>query len=166
MRDCTANDCARPSPGEGDEVIGPIGPDRTALGLAAFQFVRFLPIGGGAAAVSYVVYMALVGLGLPTAPAKGAGFSCGAALSFFSNRRFTFAHAATSRRTVAYFCGLYAATLLFNVAVNEASLFLIGSKSAISLTSAWLIATGCSSLTNFLGMKLLVFRGAKPTRKR
>ena len=140
---------------------GDIGTDRRkGLIQTGLQFMRFLPVGGFAAAASFFIYMALVWLGVATAPAKAIGFTCGAALSYHGNRRFTFRRVVSGRRAFVMFCLLYAATLLLNVSINEAGLYLLADRSALSLTAAWFVATGCSSLGNFIGMKLLVFRAA------
>ena len=131
-----------------------------SLKKTAAEILRFLPVGGGAAATSFVIYATLVAIGLHTAPAKAVGFTTGAIFSFFGNRSFTFRREASGGRKIIVFILLYMITLIFNVSINELGLYLMGSRSLLNLVIAWTVATGCSSIANFIGMKFLVFRGA------
>lgn len=125
----------------------------------ASEFLRFLPIGGAAAVVSLFVYSLLLSGGLQTAPAKGLGFTAGAAVSFFGNRRFTFRQQPNVSARVGVFCILYLGSLSLNVTVNEIVLYLLVERTVPSLAAGWFVATAASASANFVGMKLLVFSG-------
>ena len=123
------------------------------------EFLRFLPVGGSAAIISLLAYSLLLTIGLHTMPAKAIGFSAGAAFSFFGNRRFSFRREAGGLHRIALFCLLYLGSLVLNVFINETVLHFLASRSVFSLAAGWFVATACSASANFVGMKLLVFRG-------
>lgn len=121
---------------------------------------RFLVVGLSAVGTDFLVYMLLVRLvpALPIAVAKGVSFAAGAVLSFVLNRLFVFR--AKDKGKVSTQAGafvlLYATSLLLNMGVNAGALAL-----ALPKAVAWLFATGTSTVTNFLGMKFIVFAEAK-----
>ena len=45
--------------------------------------------------------------------------------------------------------------------INETVLHFLASRSVLSLAAGWFVATACSASANFVGMKLLVFRGQR-----
>jgi len=118
---------------------------------------RFLVVGLSAVATDFAVYMGLSRI-LPIAVAKGASFAAGAVLSFVLNRLFVFRAKEKGKvvKQAGAFVLLYATSLLLNMGVNAGALAL-GLPKAL----AWLFATGTSTVTNFLGMKFIVFADAK-----
>ena len=70
-----------------------------------------------------------------------------------ANRTFVFRSTGVASKQVLPFALLYLTTLGLNLAVNAALLQL----GAVKLF-AWFMATGASTVANFLGMKLRVFR--------
>lgn len=122
---------------------------------------RFLVVGLSAVGTDYLVYMVLGRL-LPTAVAKAISFAAGAVLSFVLNRLFVFRAKEKGKVStqVGAFVLLYATSLLLNTAVNAGGLAL-----AFPRGLAWLFATGTSTVTNFLGMKFIVFAEAKKKAK-
>ena len=134
---------------------------RQGLRLAVGEFLRFLPVGGSAATISLLAYSLLLTVGLHTVPAKAIGFAAGAGFSFFGNRRFSFRREAGGLDRIVLFCLLYLASLVLNVFINETVLHFLASRSVLSLAAGWLVATACSASANFIGMKLLVFRGQR-----
>lgn len=124
------------------------------LSVHARQLGRFALVGGSAVFVDFVVYFALVELArLPPAPSKAISFIAGASLSFVLNRGFVFRASSTVSRQVVPFTLLYLASLGLNAGVNSLILGLGAAKAV-----AWLAATGTSTVSNFLGMKFVVFR--------
>ncbi len=121
---------------------------------------RFLVVGLSAVATDYMVYV-LLGRFLPTAVAKAASFAAGAVLSFVLNRLFVFRAKEKGKVTtqVGAFVLLYATSLLLNMGVNAAALAL-----GLPRGLAWLLATGTSTVANFLGMKFIVFAETKNKR--
>lgn len=89
--------------------------------------------------------------------AKAASFMVGTAVSYLMNKRFTFKTSGFNGRELASFLTLYASTFLLNVGVNHAALLLLG-QAALARTAAFVIATGASTVANFIGTKLWVFR--------
>ncbi len=123
----------------------------------AAELGRFVLVGGSAVTVDFLVYFAIVGLvpSVPVAVAKGISFIAGAVVAFFLNRSFVFRSKQpedTSRQVVS-FTLLYLTTLMLNSGVNALALGQGAPK-----VFAWFLATGASTVANFLGMKLIVFR--------
>jgi putative flippase GtrA len=119
------------------------------------QLLRFLVVGCGAVAIDFAVYFSLLRLwpSLDTAAAKVVSFVAGAIASFLLNRSVVFQVAEGTARQIVLFALLYLVTLSANAMVNEAVL----SLTAVPVL-AWFVATGVSTVANFLGMKFVVFR--------
>ena len=124
------------------------------------EVMRFLPVGGVAVLIDLVVYNALVALHLEPSPAKVSSFIAGAVWAFFANRHFTFRRGRGGPGDLVKFAGVYLFSLVLNVVVNAAVLSATSAAlGALSLQFAWLIATGVSTCSNFIGMKMFVFSG-------
>lgn len=122
------------------------------------QALRFLPVGGLAVLIDFLVYAALTSSGAAPHPAKAASFIAGAISAFFANRYFTFRQPSGGVRGVAAFVVVYLCSLLLNVGINGAVLALLPQPNWLALSGAWFVATGASAIFNFLGMKFFVFR--------
>lgn len=135
------------------------------------EVVRFVLTGLVVLVVDYLVYRGLLFV-MPYSPAKALAFVCGTTTSYLLNKFFTFGVPHRSYREVVLFIALYATSLTINVAVNRLALY--GTEERVVL--AYLLATAASTITNFLGMKFVVFRkrtvspeipsGGAPLRKR
>lgn len=131
---------------------------KTAFARAqSAELMRFLVVGLSAVGTDFLTYMVLVRF-LPPSAAKGLSFAAGAVLSFVLNRVFVFRAKQKGKvtRQAGAFVVLYLTTLLLNMAVNAAGLWL-----GLPKPVAWLFATGASTVSNFLGMKFIVFAEAK-----
>lgn len=131
---------------------------KTAFARAqSAELMRFLVVGLSAVGTDFLTYMVLVRF-LPPSVAKGLSFAAGAVLSFVLNRVFVFRAKQKGKvtRQAGAFVVLYLTTLLLNMAVNAAGLWL-----GLPKPVAWLFATGASTVSNFLGMKFIVFAEAK-----
>ena len=119
------------------------------------ELLRFLIAGGGAVLTDFGVYFALLWLKPDLSPsiAKSISFVIGAGVSFLLNRQFVFRAEGTAGSQLGPFALLYLVTLGLNTAANAAALKLGAPK-----VLAWFIATGTSTVSNYLGMKLVVFR--------
>lgn len=116
---------------------------------------RFVVVGCSAVATDGLVYFLLAGF---TAAwiAKTVSFVAGAALAFVLNRGFVFRATGALKAQVLGFCLLYLVSLLLNAGVNELALGM-----AVAKPIAWFLATATSTVSNFLGMKFIVFRTNK-----
>jgi len=121
----------------------------------AAQLGRFLVVGLSAVGVDFLVYFAITGFVpfVATSIAKAASFIAGAVLAFALNRGFVFRSGGEAKRQLAPFAMLYLMSLLLNNGVNAA---LLGWGATRFI--AWFIATGASTVSNFVGMKFVVFR--------
>lgn len=126
------------------------------VGETRKQLRRFLIVGSICVLVDLGVYSALTeGTGLAISASKALSYLAGIVVGFMLNKRWTFE---SSRRTwheaITYFA-LYAATLGVNVGCNRLVLSVIG---ADHRTLAFLMATGLTTVLNFIGMRLVTFR--------
>jgi len=117
------------------------------------ELSRFLVSGVSAVATDYGTYL-LFQQWVDIAPAKGASFVAGSIVAFILNKYWTFEQPDDSFNHAVRFTLLYLSTLGANVAVNAATLYLWPGF----LTWAFLVATGTSTLLNFLGQKFWVFK--------
>ena len=115
----------------------------------------FLVVGVTTVLIDLACYRLLVAFGIATGIAKGISFTTGALFAYFANKAWTF-RAQGSAASFAKFWGVYLATLVLNVLVNEAGVRLLGT-SETGLLISFLVATGASATANFLGMKFVVF---------
>jgi len=123
-------------------------------GEHAAEIARFLVVGLSAVATDFATYFALTGLlGAPASPAKATSFVAGALVAFALNRGFVFRSRRSARRQALPFAILYLASLALNTSVNSGLL-----SAASPRLLAWFVATGASTISNYLGMKLVVFR--------
>jgi putative flippase GtrA len=88
------------------------------------QLARFLVVGAGNTAISFVVYRLLLALGMPYVPAASLAFAAGAVNGYVFNRRWTFAARDTTRARLAYVAvqvaGALASALLVYLFVHGA----------------------------------------------
>lgn len=118
----------------------------------------FLFVGGATVICDYVVYRGLVWTGLDLSAAKAIGFIAGTCFAYFANKRLTFGHKTSRPGSSWRFMLLYTVTLTINVLVNG---MMIAFARALDWPHpaqlAFVIATGISSVLNFIGMKFFVF---------
>lgn len=121
------------------------------------QFGMFLIVGVPTVLMDLVVYYGLLHLGLTIGVSKAAGFIVSLTLTYFANKLWTFGHI---RYFPPYapikFTILYLLTLLINVFSNKLALHLF-IHVEYGLFYAFLIATMCAAILNFLGLKFFVF---------
>ena len=127
------------------------------------QLVGFVVSGGLATAADALVYAGLRAADLPGGAdaAKALSFVVGTLVSFELNRRLTFGAPRREARQAGAFFALYAATFLLNVGVNHAALGLLP-PSPYAPTAAFVGATACSMVANFVGQRAWVFRPLEP----
>ncbi len=114
---------------------------------------RFATVGVGCVALDFVLYTALTMAGMPTHPAKGLSYLSGTVVGFIANKWWTFG---SQRKTVAEpvsYLAVYATTLGINLLVNGWVLHHTG-----HWLLAFLIATGITTVGNFLGLRWITFR--------
>lgn len=124
------------------------------------EMLRFVVVGCMAVATDFLVYFALVYL-VPVIPipvSKATSFAAGATLAFVLNRKVVFRAGGKKASSQAIpFAVLYLLTLGLNTATNSVLLALGATRPL-----AWLFATGASTVSNYLGMKFVVFRKSPP----
>ena len=129
------------------------------------QLLRFLLIGGTSVAIDLIAYTVLVDF-YSTMVAKGMSYILGMIFGFFGNKYWTFESPRASISEPAIYIAIYAATLAFNIYSNHLCFNLLThlqQSPRFCFGLAFLIATGASTVLNFIGMKYLAFRSAEPS---
>lgn len=115
-------------------------------------------VGGLAVALDAGVYFGLISWGLlEPAWAKRVSFAAGAIWGFFANKFFTFEQRTFSLHEPLLFTLVYLIGWFLNSVIHDGVLHLVNLK-----WLAFLVATGFSTCTNFVGQKWLVFRATHP----
>ncbi|MCY0387556.1 GtrA family protein [Robbsia sp. Bb-Pol-6] len=122
----------------------------------------FILVGIVTVLIDFTVYRGIVWLfGWNASYAKGCSFLAGTVFSYFANRALTFGHARSASGSGWRFGLLYALTLGANIVVNAAVLKILRDVHG-AVGVAFVLATGTSTVLNFIGMKWFVFRTARP----
>ena len=116
------------------------------------EMKRFLVAGISAVATDLGTYYLLLGYFDP-AIAKTISFLLGTIVAFVISKYWTFEKHERSYREVIKFVSLYTVTLFANVVTNE---IVLNQFHIVFL--AFLVATGISTVLNFIGLKRWVFR--------
>lgn len=121
---------------------------------------RFLVAGGLNAALNYVLFRGLLAVldGRPGAAglAQGVAYAIGVAVGYVVNRRWTFGagegpgHA--HGRALPRFLAAYGVTLVVGAGLVEA-----GVRAGLGPTTSWVLATGVTTVLNFVAQRFWVF---------
>jgi putative flippase GtrA len=123
------------------------------------QIARFLVVGSASVAVDLAVYALLTALTpLAWGLSKGLSYGAGVVVGFFGNKFWTFESRRRSAAEPVLYLLLYAVTLLLNIGCNHLALLALGSERKFL---AFLLATGVTMMTNFVGMKFVAFRHSR-----
>lgn len=117
------------------------------------EILKFLVGGGTAVIVDFFTYKIFMMLGLERTIAKTLSFICGSIVGFIINKYWTFKSPKFQIKEILKYTVLYILTAFINSQVNKYTLLLFGNE-----MSAFLCATGVSTILNFLGQKFLIFR--------
>lgn len=117
------------------------------------ELLRFLIAGSSAVAVDGGTYAVLLRY-FSHWPSKMTSFILGSIVAFLLNKYWTFEKPEPSGPEVIRFAVLYTTTLLANTLVNSGALWLTN-----QVFLSFLLATGTSTVLNFLGQKFWVFGG-------
>jgi putative flippase GtrA len=121
------------------------------------QIARFLLVGFTGVAIDGLFYWILSASTDQIALAKATGYLAGAVFAYFANWRFTF-KSERSSNSVVLFIAVYTTSLLINVTGNGFGLTVVPSESNWHF-AVFIGITGITTVWNYLGMSLFVFRG-------
>lgn len=121
--------------------------------FSAKETMKFLVGGSSAVLTDFVSYYLLLYLGLYIAYAKCASYILGAIVGFLINKIWTFESKKFRFDEVWKYIVLYLVSAIANTLVNQVVFFVVDVK-----ILAFLVATGCSTVMNFLGQKFIVFK--------
>ena len=116
------------------------------------EVLRFLVGGGTAVVVDFCIYRLLVLFSWNMDIAKMISFICGAGVGFIINKFWTFERKQFMIKEVLKYVALYTCTGVINAIVNRCTLSIINIQ-----IMGFLVATGVSTVLNFLGQKYVVF---------
>jgi putative flippase GtrA len=116
------------------------------------ELKKFLVAGVSAVGTDLVTYYILLGFLIPGI-SKAISFLAGTIVAYFINKYWTFGKHEKSFKEVIKFGVLYCCTLGMNVLVNK---IVLDNTTIVFL--AFLIATGVSTVLNFIGQKFWVFK--------
>ncbi len=116
------------------------------------ELVWFVFSGGLAVLTDFICYFFLKNY-MSEDVAKGISFCIGAGVAFLLNKYFTFNKREKSNSEIVKFAFLYTCTFFVNVYANKISIEILH-----NYFIAFLIATGCSTIINFIGQKFWVFK--------
>jgi putative flippase GtrA len=118
------------------------------------QLIRYLFVGGVAVLIDAGIYYLLVEFALCEPRwSKRVSFAVGALWGFGANKVFTFGRREFAWDEPILFTGVYLAGWALNSLLHDIVLTITGWRAF-----AFLVATGTSTCTNFIGQKWLVFR--------
>lgn len=116
------------------------------------EVLRFLVGGGTAVVVDFCIYRLLLLFSWNMDIAKMISFICGAGVGFIINKFWTFERKQFVIKEVLKYAALYTCTGVINAIVNRCTLSIINIQIV-----GFLVATGVSTVLNFLGQKYVVF---------
>ena len=116
------------------------------------EVLRFLVGGGTAVVVDFCIYRLLLFFSWNMDIAKMISFICGAGVGFIINKFWTFERKQFVIKEVLKYVALYICTGVINAIVNRCTLSVINIQ-----IIGFLMATGVSTVLNFLGQKYVVF---------
>ena len=116
------------------------------------EVLRFLVGGGTAVVVDFCIYRLLLLFSWNMDIAKMISFICGAGVGFIINKFWTFERKQFVIKEVLKYVALYTCTGVINAIVNRCTLNIINIQ-----IIGFLVATGVSTVLNFLGQKYVVF---------
>ena len=116
------------------------------------EVLRFLVGGGTAVVVDFCIYRLLLLFSWNMDVAKMISFICGAGVGFIINKFWTFERKQFMIKEVLKYVALYTCTGVINAIVNRCTLSIINIQ-----IIGFLVATGVSTVLNFLGQKYVVF---------
>ena len=130
------------------------------LSKSSKQITRFLFVGGSSVAIDLLCYALLLGK-VDRVLAKGISYAVGVFVGFAGNKLWTFESRRKSLSEPTLYVLVYGTTLALNIGINsfvcDVLSTRIQSEGARQLI-AFFVATGVTTLLNFLGLKHIAFR--------
>lgn len=119
------------------------------------QAIKFLIIGALSTIINYGIFFILFSVfHLNYIAASGAGYITGMFFGFFYNKRYTFRSKMQFKKTLPLYFIIYTISLIIGLSSLE---FLVSDK-GINVYFANFLVLIITTLTNFFGTKLLVFK--------
>jgi putative flippase GtrA len=122
------------------------------------RLVRFGLTGALTTALSYVVFVGLIRLGLHYAIASVVSWGLGLVVGFAVNRRFTFGISGANRRGRDF--SLYMVGALLQLGIGLTGYALLIGRLGLDATPAFVLNTAVTASFNFLFLRFVTFRRA------
>lgn len=117
------------------------------------EICKYVLVGCSGVACDYLLYNLLLYAGWELSYAKMTSFCIGAGYVFIVQKYWTFRNNGSISKQLPRYILLYATTAVVNTTINN-----IAVGTGCSYWIAFLLATGGSTLGNFIGQKFFIFR--------
>ena len=117
------------------------------------ELIKYIITGASTVLTDFISYK-LLSLVVAISIAKACSYILGMAVAFTLNRSWTFKSTQKINKDIINFIVLYTGSLFLNVFTNHAILIFFPH----AITAAFIVATGVSIVTNYLGQKFWVFK--------
>ncbi len=116
------------------------------------RIVRFILVGGISTFIDFIIYI-LISIWVNITLSKGISMICSSLVSYFANKNYTFSvkDKTDCVRLIKYYL-VFMANIFVNIGMNKLVYVVTTSK-----VVAFLFATICGMLVNYLGQKFIVF---------
>lgn len=114
--------------------------------------VKFVLVGGCSTAIDFVIYT-ILSAKFPITFSKGVSMILASVFSYTVNKRFTFSN--HEKTNIGYLVKFYI-TFIVNLAVNLGVNYFVYQSTGYKL-AAFVLATSCGMLINYLGQRFFVF---------
>ena len=118
------------------------------------ELFRFLFVGVGSNIISYAIYLFVYSIGIPLFAASAAGYVVGIFFSYHFGRTWVFDRKfEASKNNVIRFLTVYAIGGLSMISIIE----LMAGTLCVDYRASWLVGSIFTAISNYLGLKKLVF---------
>lgn len=124
------------------------------MAIFNIELFRFLFVGVGSNIINYTMYLFIYSIGIPLFAASAAGYVAGIFFSYHFGRIYVFDRKFELRKkSVIRFLAVYAIGGLGMIGIIELMVSILG----LDYRASWLVGAIFAVITNYLGVKKLVF---------
>ena len=124
------------------------------------QIIYYFICGAISTSCDFILYYTMYTLKLQIEVAKGLSFLIASLISYFLNKHLTFKIQQRSVKEFISFILVHIGAMLIDVSTNRLFILALGMviTGHLKIIAAFILATGCSVVANFLGQKFWVFQ--------
>jgi len=129
---------------------------RYAKDQACLRFIRFVIVGGIGTVICYAIFFVMLLLGENYLVASASTYVLGVTVAFFFNRKFTFRSDKKGIMLIVKYFSVYLSSLMLGMI----ALSILVEMFFLHPVIANILVTGMTTVTNFTGTSLFVFRNS------